>query len=342
MGDTCCGCFRLKTGILMLTIIDLLALVSHIANCILIKRARDDTQKLGEKLFETAKELEVNIFDVDWKQVEDLIYVSLDLMTAIAALLVALVFFPRLIMYVAIRMKKTEYSRRSVAYKVRLVGTILHVLLCLACMIGLIVCMMKTSKLTSFIAIPGIIVYSLLLVWVLAFDIYYCCVYKRYFEKSKKKLAPEDKVQKYSTQGDQSIDHLYQQKGARNHTSKHSQQSNYTLENNIDNENYYQSQKSLKQKNRGGSKSGQQNTQRSSQAIGQDQHYQNRNGPYGDQWNMPQKQKMKQPDVYQQSPLKQQNQPSYFQQNEVNYENTKQGQGGSTSPAKGRRRRRKQ
>eukprot|EP00347_Sterkiella_histriomuscorum_P009257 403341901 len=321
----------------MLTIIDLLALIAHAASCILIKRARDDTMKLGENLFDTVKKYEVNIYEVDWDLVQVLVYASLDLMLAIAALLVTIVFLPRLIMYVAIRVKKTQYSRRQVAYRVRLVTLVLHILLCLACIIGLIVCMVKTQKLTSFIAIPGVVVYSLLLGWILSFDIYYCCVYKRYYEKSKKKLPLEDKVQKYSA-ADQSIDYLQQQKAIPGHASKHSISSTQTIEG----DNGFHTQKTLNQKTKSSTNSGTLSTSKSILTISQDQHSSIKNDTYDDQWNIPPKYQQNQRDIYQQSPFKQANKPSYNQQNQVNYDFEKQAKEEQNSPVQKRRRRRKQ
>jgi len=63
----------------------------------------------------------------------------------------------------------------------------------LAAIIGLIILLKKSFLVLWFVNIPGIIVYSLVLVWVLAIDIYFTCVYHKYYKKT---IEKENKIKK--------------------------------------------------------------------------------------------------------------------------------------------------
>lgn len=116
-----------------------------------------------------------------------MLYSSLDLMIAIPALLITLVFFPRIVMFIIMRKWKSDYKKRLLAYRVRMTTTLLHIALNLCCIIGLIIMLVKASGLIFFVNVPGIVVYILILVWILAADIYYSCVFNRYYKKKADK-----------------------------------------------------------------------------------------------------------------------------------------------------------
>jgi len=63
----------------------------------------------------------------------------------------------------------------------------------LAAIIGLIILLKKSYLILTFINVPGIVVYSLVLIWVLAIDIYFSCVYHKYYKKG---LEKSNKIKK--------------------------------------------------------------------------------------------------------------------------------------------------
>ena len=65
--------------------------------------------------------------------------------------------------------------------------TVIEILLCVALIIGLIIMLQKAKLIIFFVNIPGIVCYILILIWTLAFDIYYSCVFKRYAVKGEHK-----------------------------------------------------------------------------------------------------------------------------------------------------------
>ncbi|CDW87347.1 UNKNOWN [Stylonychia lemnae] len=188
----------MRTGVMLILICDILALVSYIINAVLAARVRDDKQAIIENALKYIMDNKVSFpFDLD---LEKLVYNSLDLMIGISSLMAGIVFFPRVVVYIYMRNEKDGYSRRKITSYVRVVTLVLQILMLLSAIIGLIILLKQSYLIISFINIPGIVAYSLVLVWVLAFDIYFSCVYHKYYKKgfNKTKKAQKTPIQDIS------------------------------------------------------------------------------------------------------------------------------------------------
>ena len=121
--EKCCCCCKMRTGIMLILICDILALISYIINAILVARLKDDEYQLLRLITDYLMDHQDAIEEeIDLRAIA---YASLDMMIAIPSLMICIVFFPRLVVYIYMRNQKDGYSRRRIMSLVRIITTVL-------------------------------------------------------------------------------------------------------------------------------------------------------------------------------------------------------------------------
>jgi len=81
----------------------------------------------------------------------------------------------------------------------RLSTNLILILLCLAIIIGLGIILSKSNNILYPLNVPGIVAYVLILLFFLIFDIYYSCIFKRFWDNAKEKLKEAHKKELEAT-----------------------------------------------------------------------------------------------------------------------------------------------
>ena len=92
------------------------------------------------------------------------------------------VYFPRIPMFCVMKCSRS-HSYRKMAYKIRMSTTVIQILLEVALIIALVVLLIQSKFYLFLVNIPAVACYGIMLLWALAFDIYYSCIYKRYMNE---------------------------------------------------------------------------------------------------------------------------------------------------------------
>eukprot|EP00347_Sterkiella_histriomuscorum_P012202 403369503 len=199
MGETCCCCCKLKIGVLLIFITDIVGLICHIINCIIIAQAKSNIEQVYKDIAQYIVDNKIDLEGITLDDIDNLLKASLNFLLAVPIILVVLVYFVRCVMFIAMKVKKQNYQFRQVVSTVRMVTTLIQLLLALALIIGLIIMLIKSKLILFLINVPGVICYILIFLWTLCFDIYYSCVYRRYYRKSEhKRNGANGKVQKHN------------------------------------------------------------------------------------------------------------------------------------------------
>lgn len=110
MGETCCCCCKLKTGILIIFILDVISCISYIINLAIVANLKANwdnvEQIIGDALLENNYDpsSDMSIFEI-----LDLAEVAIDLMLAIPCIQICLVFLPRLFSFIYLKMNIKDY-----------------------------------------------------------------------------------------------------------------------------------------------------------------------------------------------------------------------------------------
>ncbi|CDW90043.1 UNKNOWN [Stylonychia lemnae] len=188
MVQTCCRKFRLKTGIQIIFAIDISALFFYLANFLVVIMIKIDTAFIRSQI---NQEMQIQIQSgnkniISLEEAEKLAEIALSLII-FSGILQSVFHTCRVVGFILMRFFYDQFERRKTCYRIRIITAVSQIILVGTNLLVNGIFMYKSQGATSFISFPAICVYSSILTYSLALDIYFSCVYKSYYLKSKSK-----------------------------------------------------------------------------------------------------------------------------------------------------------
>ncbi|CDW87529.1 UNKNOWN [Stylonychia lemnae] len=176
--------------------IDIIGLSVHVLNVILMSLTKNSKTQLLQKLIQSIQDTDhKDIFGISLKQQYDQLQNCISAMIVIAVVILALVYLPRVILFVAFQLRTNNQALQKKIFVIRIVTTVILIQAAIACIVALTTLYLENDKHFYFINIPGIAVYSVILFWGLTMDIYFIVVYQRNFSENKTNNGGINKVQ---------------------------------------------------------------------------------------------------------------------------------------------------
>lgn len=199
VSGTCCCCCSISTGVSCLCGLDIFSLLLYGGILGFGAYIRNLVAPLDEQISEGASDIDDSIIGTllstfgdggsiskVWEDLKEEFFSSIDCMIAFGGLGFLLIFLPRFIVFIYMKVKDNDTASRKALYCVRLVSHILQVFLMLSVIIALIVLGFQSFMgFMKYINAPIMIIIGCALCCVLLCESYYVCVVRRFWEAAK-------------------------------------------------------------------------------------------------------------------------------------------------------------